>query len=77
LSVIAGKGCYSVPEDYVYNFARYIEYEYAIFVDQQLIHEHVVGYVEKHELWDEIRDSFNQMGVQLPEDNPLKQYLNL
>lgn len=76
LSIIAGDYCYSDPSEYLKSFSSYEEYEYGIFVDGELIHEHVVGYVEKGELWDEIRDSFAQMDVQLPEGNPIEQYIN-
>lgn len=76
LSVIAGDYCYSQPSEYLASFSSYEEYEYGIFVDGKLIHEHVVGYVSGDDLWDEIKDSFEKMGVQLPEGNPIEEYIN-
>ena len=75
VSIVAGEGRYSTPRRLCDSFKDYSDYEFGIFLDGELIHPTVTGYVPAEMLWEEILEAFRILKVDIPKESPINSYL--
>lgn len=75
ISIVAGANRYSHPQELCESFKDYSDYEFAFFLNGNLVHSTVTGYVPAEMLWGKIVEAFRILKVDIPKESPINSYI--